>query len=193
MGRADLRIMAVTKGFGSDAIILARELGLSDIGESYAQEVLRKAETIAMGGKLHFIGRIQRNKISKIADIVDLWHSVARPEVLVEIGRRTVGASVLIQVRVGDDPSKAGVDPGDIDAMLEVAAQSGVDVGGLMTMGVLGDPAATRDTFGSTRSLADRYGLTEVSMGMSGDYEDAAAAGATILRLGSALFGPRPV
>ena len=192
LGGSDVGIVAVTKGFGADAVLAARSAGLVDVGESYAQEVLEKAEVISEGSRLHFIGRIQRNKVRKIAEYVDLWHSVARPEILVEIGKRRPGSTVLVQVRAGDDPTKDGVEPEAVGDMLEVAAESGVEVIGLMTIGVLGDADATRDAFRTLRGLVDRHGLDHASMGMSGDYELAVAEGATMLRLGSILFGPRP-
>jgi len=141
---------------------------------------------------LHFIGRMQRNKVRKIADTVDVWHSVDRPELLSEIGKRSPGAKVLIQVNPSGDPTKAGVEPAEVPMMLSQAERDGVVPIGLMTIGVQDDPEATRRAFVDVDALAAEFGLTERSMGMSGDYLDAAAAGATMLRLGSVLFGPRP-
>ena len=142
--------------------------------------------------EVHFIGRVQRNKVRKVAPHVTLWQSVARPEILEEISRRCASPSVLIQVRPGDDDSKDGVEPEQVGPMLEMASELGVTVEGLMTIGVLGDPEATRLAFSEVDDLALKFGLTERSMGMSGDYLDALRAGSTMLRLGSQLFGPRP-
>lgn len=191
-GRGDVKIIAVTKGFDRSAIDCAQRIGLHDVGENYAQELLEKSEAIAAGTLVHFMGRIQRNKVRKIVEHVDLWHSVARPEILVELAKRTEAPEVLIQVRPLDDPTKDGVRPDELDSMLEVAQASGVTVRGLMTIGLLGDETATRECFVELDRLADNYGLVERSMGMSGDYRDALEAGSTMLRVGSVLFGDRP-
>ena len=201
IGRSDTRIIAVTKGFGIEAWDAATAAGLDVVGESYAQELQAKLDSAAerdgtdtepIGPSIHFIGRIQRNKVRKVADRVDLWHSVARPEILREVGKRAPGASVLLQMAVADDPTKDGIAAAEIDEMLEVAAEADVEVRGLMTIGVLDDADATRAAFREVARLADAHGLAERSMGMSNDWRDAAAEGATLLRLGSVLFGPRP-
>ena len=198
VGRSDVTIVAVTKGFDRSAIDCARRLGLTDVGENYAQELLEKREAVADAETLsvHFMGRLQRNKVRKIVDIVDVWHSVDRPELLREIGKRTetgpTSPRVLIQVRPHDDTSKAGIDPTSLPDMLAVADEIGLPIAGLMTIGVLGDAEATRRAFDDVARLADEFGLHERSMGMSGDYRDALSTGATMLRLGSVLFGPRP-
>ena len=193
-GREDVTIVAVTKGFGASAIELAARHGLHAVGENYAQEMLEKVVDLDSDPDLevHFIGRVQRNKVRKVAPHVTLWQSVARPEILEEISRRCASPSVLIQVRPGDDDSKDGVEPEQVGPMLEMASELGVTVEGLMTIGVLGDPEATRLAFSEVDDLALKFGLTERSMGMSGDYLDALRAGSTMLRLGSQLFGPRP-
>jgi len=191
-GRQNVKIIAVTKGFDRSAIECAQRLGLHDVGENYAQEVLEKAEAFAPETRVHFIGRIQRNKVRKIVDHIDLWHSVARPEILAELARRSETAEALIQVRPLEDPTKDGVRPDELEMMLDVAHVNGVTVRGLMTIGVLGDAEATRECFVELDRLADRYELSERSMGMSGDYRDALASGSTMLRVGSVLFGDRP-
>lgn len=194
VGRADVSVVAVTKGFDRTAIDCARRVGLGDIGENYAQELLEKIDAIDEHLKVHFMGRIQRNKIRKVSSHVHTWHSVSRPEVITEIGKRSEDAEVFLQIRPEADTTdtKDGARPKDIDALLETARDSGVYVAGLMTIGVLGDADATRDAFAEVSALADQFGLPGRSMGMSGDYRDALEAGATTLRLGSVLFGPRP-
>ena len=192
VGRKDVTIIAVTKGFDRSAIDCAQRIGVRDVGENYAQEVLEKAEAVGEHTSVHFMGRIQRNKVRKISDVVDLWHSVARAEIVTEIAKRTPKARVLIQVRPYGDDTKDGVGPESLEEILGVAAEHDVDVAGLMTIGVLGDADATRASFIEVNRLADEYGLVERSMGMSGDYRDALMAGATMLRLGSVLFGDRP-
>lgn len=192
LGSGNVTIVAVTKGFDRSAMDCAQRLGIADVGENYAQELLEKLDAIQEGTNVHFMGRVQRNKVRKIAEHVDLWHSVARPEILTEIAKRTPGARVLIQVRPHDDDTKDGVGPSELDTMLSVAADLDIDVAGLMTIGVLGDPEATKAAFIELDALCASYELAERSMGMSGDYRDALAAGATMLRLGSTLFGDRP-
>ena len=191
-GRRSVRIIAVTKGFGADAIDLARRHQVFDIGESYAQELQAKSDSIPDDVRVHFIGRIQRNKVRRIADRVVLWHSVARPEIVREIAARADAAEILIQVRPIDDPTKDGVSPAELPAMLAIAGELGVSVRGLMTIGVHGDPVATREVFAKTRALASEHALEELSMGMSDDYLLALEEGSTMLRLGTVLFGPRP-
>ena len=196
LGRPDVTIVAVTKGFDRSAMDCAQRLGLTNVGENYAQELVGKTEALNNGTNVHFMGRIQRNKVRKVVEIVDSWHSVARPEILTEIAKRATAAGrtpqILIQVRPHDDVSKDGVRPNELDQMLETAREAKIAVAGLMTIGVLGDSAATNAAFIELAALSDEYGLAHCSMGMSGDYRDALAAGSTILRLGSALFGDRP-
>jgi hypothetical protein len=137
----------------------------------------------------HFIGRLQRNKVASLAPLVDLWQSVDRLELGRAIAERAPGAAVLAEVNVADDPAKAGVAPGDAPALVDGLRSAGLRVDGLMTI-----PAAGRDprpAFATLASLADRLGLAEVSMGMSDDFETAVDEGATIVRVGRAIFGPR--
>jgi len=191
-GRSNVEIIAVTKGFDRSAIECAQRIGLTHIGENYAQEVEEKIDAVDESTSVHFIGRIQRNKVRKIVDHVDLWHSVSRPEILVELAKRADSPQVLLQLRAENDETKDGIRPEELDSMLEVAENHGVNVRGLMTIGLLGDAAATQRCFVELDRVAEQFGLAERSMGMSGDYLDALAAGATMLRLGSILFGDRP-
>lgn len=197
VGRADATIVAVTKGFDRSGVDCAQRVGLTDIGENYAQELLDKIDAINADTTVHFMGRVQRNKIRKIAEQVTTWHSVSRPEVITEIAKRCADpalARVFLQIRPEADTTetKDGARPADIDALLETARDVGVSVVGLMTIGVFGDPHASKAAFVEVAQLADQFALAERSMGMSGDYRDALEAGATTLRLGSLLFGERP-
>ena len=192
IGRPDTRIIAVTKGFGVEAWQAAARLGLDTVGESYAQELQAKLAGDRPDIGVHFIGRIQRNKVRKVIDDVDVWHSVARPEILTELGRRRPGARALLQLSVADDPTKDGITADQVETMLEVAQEADVQIEGFMTIGLQGDADASRAAFEAVDRLATEHGLVERSMGMSNDWQDAAAAGSTLLRLGSVLFGPRP-
>ncbi len=190
-GTAACRLVAVTKGFGPDVVDTVLGCGVDDIGESYAPEVQQKAPNLD-DATLHFIGRIQRNKVRKIAELVDLWHSVARLEIIEEIAKRSPGAKILLQVQPVEDQTKDGFADRDVEAAVAHADGLGLDVCGLMTMGVMGDAAATTRTFRALAERADALGLEHRSMGMSGDRLLALEAGSTMIRVGSDLFGPRP-
>ncbi len=193
-----VRLVAVTKGFGVDVVRAALAAGLTDLGESYAQELVAKVEALAAGAppagppRWHFIGRLQRNKVRALAPIVHLWQSVDRAELGHEIARRAPGAAVLVQVNVTDEAQKGGCRLGEVDALVAELAAGGLEVRGLMGVGRFGDPAATRAGFAALVAAAERLGLPERSIGMTDDLELAVAAGATMVRVGRDLFGERP-
>ena len=183
----EVRVVAVTKGHGVDAVRAALAAGLTDVGESYAQELREKASV--EGVSWHFVGRLQTNKVRQVADLVHLWQSVDRAALVDEIARRAAGAAVLVQVNVSGEPQKGGCDPAVAPALVAHCQDAGLDVRGLMTVG---HPADPRPGFRLLAGLADDLGLPERSMGMSGDLEVAVEEGATMVRVGRALFGPRP-
>ena len=193
-GGADrVRIVAVTKGFGPDAIDAALRAGLTDIGESYAQELLGKAPTVTeQGARWHFVGRLQTNKVRQLTDLVDVWQTVDRASLGDELARRTPGAAVLLQVNVSEEPQKGGCQPQEVAMLVNRLRQSGLDVRGLMAVGASGPPEAARSGFRLLDRLADELGLEERSMGMSGDLDVAVEEGSTMVRVGRALFGERP-
>lgn len=197
-GDDSVRIIAVTKAFGPDAVIAAHAVGLYDVGENYAQEMAEKAASIDVDVlrevRWHFIGGLQSNKVRLIAPWVDLWQTVERVKIGREIVNRSSGEeppAVLIQVKVGTEENKAGCAPEAVSSLIDELRETGVDVQGLMTVGAAGDEAATADAFAIVRDLADQHDLAVRSMGMSGDLELAVRAGSTMLRIGSDLFGPR--
>lgn len=191
-GRA-ITIVAVTKGFGADAVRAARDAGLTDFGENYAQSLIDKAELDVAGAAWHFIGGIQRRKVAKLAPHVHLWQSVARSEEGAEIARRSPGAAVLVQVNLSGRPQRNGCSWKDATALVDSLQLQGLEVRGLMGMAPpeLG-PESGRAEFRRLAEMAAELSLPEVSMGMSDDYEMAVAEGSTMVRLGTALFGPRP-
>jgi pyridoxal phosphate enzyme (YggS family) len=191
-GGADVRVVAVTKAFGFDAVEAAAACGIHDIGESYAQEAVAKLAGREVAPTVHFIGGLQRNKVRKLAGIVDVWQSVDRPELADEIARRAPGAEVMLQVDISGEESKGGCRPDGVGSLLEHAIGAGLRVGGLMGIGPMGDPEEARPGFRQLRSLVDRFDLRECSMGMTGDLEVAVEEGSTMIRVGTALFGPRP-
>ncbi len=201
---AAVRLVAVTKGFGVDTVRAALDAGLADIGESYVQELVAKAVELDAEiddgtapadrphPRWHAIGRLQRNKVRKAAPFVTLWHSVDRLSLGAEIARHAPGAAVLAQVNASGEEQKGGCAPTMAPGLVEGLRDLGLDVRGIMTIAPYGPPEAARSAFRTARALRDRLGLTELSMGMSGDLEVALQEGATLVRVGSGLFGPRP-
>ena len=187
-------VVGVTKGFGADAVDTAVAAGCDAIGENYAQELLDKRATIErLGPEVHFIGRLQRNKVRQLVGIVDVWCSLDRASAIDEVAKRAPGARVMIQVDTTGDPGKGGCDVGDTAALVDRATGQGLIVRGLMTVGPTGgDSEAARPGFRRVRALVDELGLDECSMGMSGDLVVAVEEGSTEVRVGTALFGPRP-
>ena len=190
-GRA-VRIVAVTKGFGADAVDAAVAAGVTDIGENYAQELTAKASAGAGGGaaRWHFIGAVQRNKVAHLAPFVAVWQTVDRTAVAEAIARHSPGATALVQVNLTGAAQRAGCGWDDVDAVVGAARRAGLTVTGLMGIGPEGPPVP--ELFRRLAGTAAHLGLGEVSMGMSGDYEAAVAEGSTMVRLGTVLFGPRP-
>lgn len=190
-GRAgdDVAVVAVTKEFDAATVRAALDAGLRRIGENRAQDLLEKAERLA-GPEWHFLGQIQRNKIARLAPVVAVWHSVDRLVVAEAIAHRAPGAPVYVQVNVGGEPQKGGCEPASVPGLVSRFRDLGLSVEGLMTV----PPHAVdpRPHFAALRELGLDAGLGGLSMGMSDDFEVAVEEGATIVRLGSALFGPRP-
>ena len=192
---AGVALLAVTKGFGPEIALAAAEAGLTDLGENYAQELVAKAPVVADAGHVvrwHAIGRLQRNKVRSLAGIVSLWQTVDRLDLGAEIAKRAPGAAVLAQVNVSDEPQKGGCAPHEASDLVAGLQDLGLDVRGLMTVGRTGPPIEARAGFTRLRELADDLDLPVRSMGMSGDLDAAVAEGATMIRIGSALFGARP-
>lgn len=190
----DVSIVAVTKGFDEWAINAAVAAGCDAIGESYAQELVSKRTAVeGLAPEVHFIGRLQTNKVRLIAGLVDVWSSLDRRSVVDEVAKRSPSSRVLIQVDTTEDPAKGGCQVADVEALVERARDHGLAVEGLMTVGPTGEPAeAARAGFRRVRRLVDELGLSVCSMGMSGDIAVAVQEGSTEVRIGTALFGPRP-
>jgi len=187
---ASVTLVAATKTVEVARIRAAVAAGVPDVGENRAQELLEKAPAVD-GARWHFVGTLQRNKVRVLAPWVTWWHSVDREALGVEIARRAPGARVLVEVNVAREPQKAGCAPGDAAALTDTLRAAGLAVEGLMTV----PPAGTdpRRWFAALRDLAGRLGVAHLSMGMSDDFETAVEEGATMVRVGRALFGERPV
>jgi PLP dependent protein len=187
-------VVAVTKGFGPDAIAAAWAAGLRAVGESYAQEVVAKVPPRAgrvPPVEVHFIGRLQSNKVAALAPLVDVWQSVDRPSLVDAIARRAAAARVFVQVNVSDEPQKGGCAPADVAGLVDHARRAGLVVEGLMCVGRTGPAEDARPGFRALRQLADDVGVAHRSMGMTDDLEAAVQEGSTMIRIGTALFGPR--
>jgi len=197
-----VRIVAVTKTHGPEAVRAAVAAGLTDIGENRVQEAMEKQEALA-GVRVdwHLIGTLQRNKARHAVGRFALIHSVDRLDLAAELDRRAAEGSrqaVLVQVNCSDEPQKGGVEPGGMPALLDaLGGFPRLEVRGLMTMSALTDDVVEqRRAFRRLRELreaGERSGhrLPELSMGMSGDFAVAVEEGATMIRIGTLLFGER--
>jgi pyridoxal phosphate enzyme (YggS family) len=193
-GGTGVRVVAVTKGFGADAIEAAVAAGCSDVGENYAQELAAKIPAVrGPAPRVHFIGHLQTNKVKALAPIVDVWQSVDRVAVVDALERHAPpGTAVLVQVNVAGAPEQGGCEPSAAPALVKAASVAGLHVAGLMAIGRAGPPAEARPGFRLLRHLVDDLGLDECSMGMTADLEVAVEEGSTMVRVGTAVFGPRP-
>src|SRR5258705_1831129 len=199
----DVTIVAVTKGFGPDAVTAAGGAGLVDIGENRVQEAVQKQEELGarsqeLGIRWHLIGHLQRNKAKVVPGRFELVHSVDSLELATELNKRAIPVRVLLQVNVAREPQKSGCTPDEAPGLArQIAALGHLQLDGLMTMAPLTDDEdVQRRTFRSLRALRDTIKeeggwLPTLSMGMSADYATAVAEGATVIRLGTVLFGPR--
>ena len=181
-------LVAATKTVDVHRIRAVVAAGVTDIGENRAQELVEKAPLVD-GATWHFVGALQRNKVRALAPWVRCYQTVDRESLGVEIARRAPTASVLVEVNVAGEGQKAGCAPGAAGALVDRLRGLGLDVRGLMTV----PPAADdpRRWFAALRELAGGLGLAELSMGMTGDFEVAVEEGATMVRVGRALFGER--
>lgn len=193
----EVTIVAVTKGFGAEMVRAARAAGLTLFGENYADELVAKATGLAddggFDGRWTFQGRLQSNKINRLAPFVSLWQTVGSVEQAAALAKRVPSAEVLVQVNLSGRAEQGGVNADGVGAVIEAAQRSGLHVRGLMGIGPdTDDQLARRRAFAVLRRTTVRHGLNETSMGMSEDYIDALAEGSTMIRVGSVLFGPRP-
>jgi pyridoxal phosphate enzyme (YggS family) len=193
------RLLAVSKGQSAEAMRTLAELGQRSFGESRLKEASLKREALADLGPLdwHFIGHLQANKVRPVLQRFGTLHSVDSLPLAQRTARiaaeEGVAPQVLLQVKLRDDPSKGGFSrEGLLEAWPQLQALEPLRITGLMTMAPLGlGPEQREELFGECAALARDLGLSELSMGMSGDWSEAARAGSTWVRIGSALFGSR--
>ena len=199
------KLIAVTKTHPPEMILPLREMGISDIGENRVQEIEEKLPALGENFRIHLIGRLQSNKVKYIIENVCLIQSLDRLSLAAEIDRQAQKHGrvmpVLVQLSPAGEPQKGGLPPENVRAFLrEVSRMPGLHVHGLMAVMPLSrDEAYLSGLFAGMRTLfeqlreeaMDGVDMEELSMGMSGDYMLAARHGATMVRVGSALFGPR--
>jgi pyridoxal phosphate enzyme (YggS family) len=189
----DVTLVAATKTVDAARVQQVVDAGVPDLGENRAQELLTKTAVTGpppLGVRWHFLGQLQRNKVRALAPWVACWQSVDRSELGAEIARRAPGARVLVEVNLGEEPQKGGCLPAQLPGLVDDLRAAGLDVAGLMAVPPHADDP--RRWFAALREQAAALDLPELSMGMTDDFEVAVEEGATIVRVGRALFGPRP-
>jgi len=193
----DVLLIAVSKTVEIERIRLAVTAGVRALGENRVQEAKEKAAGLGRPVPWHLIGSLQTNKARDAVELFDWIHSVDREELARELDRRAHQrerrVKILVQVNVGEEPQKGGVHPAELKGLLEsLTALSSLEVRGLMCIPPAAETAdASRPWFKRLRELRDATGLEHCSMGMSGDFEVAIEEGATMVRVGTAIFGPR--
>ena len=199
------KLIAVTKTHSAEEILPLAEMGITDIGENRVQELLTKLPELQARFQIHLIGRLQRNKVKQIVGDVCMIQSVDSEPLAREIHNRALAAGrrlpVLVEISPAGEEQKGGVPFEETEAFLkQIAPLEGIEIRGLMAVMPLTEDQDYLDgLFARTRGLFDRIRdknlsgivMEELSMGMSGDYRLAAAHGATMVRVGSAIFGPR--
>ena len=193
--RKDITLLAVTKKFPASVMREAYDLGLRDFGENYVQEFEDKSGDLSdLGGaRFHLIGHLQSNKSKKAAELFQVIQTVDTAKLARRLDAEGKPLDVMIEVKLSPEETKAGAAPSDIPSLMESLRQcKNLRLLGLMTMPPWSDdPEVSRPYFARLRQLACENGLQQLSMGMSHDLEAAIEEGATMVRIGTALFGPR--
>lgn len=191
---AAVRLIAVTKTKPAALVRAALEAGVTDIGENYVQEAIDKRAAVG-AGCWHLIGHLQRNKAARAVETFDCIQTIDSPALAATVARHAAAAGrtmrVLVEVKLGGEASKSGVAPDDLPALLAALRVPQLAVEGLMTVPPAGEPETARPHFRALRELSERAGLRELSMGMTDDFEVAIEEGATMVRIGRAIFGAR--
>jgi pyridoxal phosphate enzyme (YggS family) len=190
---ADVTLVAASKTVPAALVAEAVTLGVTDVGENRAQELVAKADALAgmteTPVRWHFLGRLQRNKVGSVASLVACWQSVDREALGRTIARHASEARVLVEVNLAGEAQKGGCAPSEAGPLTEALRELGLRVEGLMTIPPQDDDP--RRWFAALRDLGAGLELRHLSMGMTDDYEVAVEEGATMVRVGRALFGAR--
>lgn len=194
-----ITLVAVSKKIPVERITAAIDAGHMDFGENRAQDLTQRVQQLPRGVRWHFVGRLQRNKVADVVGVASLIHSVDRVALAERIASQASSAGrvqrVLLQVNTAADPDKAGVVPGDaIETVAKIRELPGIACEGFMTMPKFGEDP--RPAFAELRALRDEAKtqfpeVQHLSMGMTADVDAAVAEGATIVRVGEGVFGPR--
>lgn len=188
----EITLLAVTKVFPVEVLLEAYSLGMREFGENYVQEFERKFPFVGgcEGARFHLIGHLQSNKAKKASEMFDVIQTVDSVKLA---GRLEGPLEVMLEVKLSEEESKHGAAPEELDALVAaVRGTPGLTLTGLMTMPPWSDDAeVARPYFRKLRGLAERFGLAQLSMGMSHDLEVAIEEGSTMVRVGTALFGSR--
>ncbi len=199
-GRApeEVRILAVTKAHGKEAVRAGLAAGLSDFGENFVREGIAKMDSVEQVVKWHFIGQLQSNKTRLVAERYDWVHTVMRERIALRLNEQrpaqALPLNVCIQVRMLEQDTRPALPPEEVRGLAElIRAQPRLRLRGLMGLPL---PGAPRDAYESVRALFDELrrsgiNLDTLSMGMTADLETAVACGSTLVRVGTGLFGPR--
>jgi pyridoxal phosphate enzyme (YggS family) len=201
----DVQLVAVSKTVSAESIQQAIEAGVTIVGENYVQEARKKIGELGKAVRWDFIGHLQRNKVSYAIDLFEVIHSIDRPSLAQEMSRiaakKRKTVRILVQVTISGEEAKSGIDTAGVNALVsQIASLPNLALEGLMTMPpYFTDPENARPYFVALRKLRDtlvaeqgnHINLKELSMGMSGDFEVAIEEGATLVRVGTAIFGER--
>ena len=196
---AGVRLVGVTKGVAPERVQQAIDAGLLDFGENFVQEAEERIAALGDSARLatwHFIGHLQTNKAAAALNLFAIIQSVDSVRLAEQISRRaTTSLRVLLEVNVAGEASKFGFAPAEAGrAIGRIGGLPNIDLAGFMTIApAFTDPEAARPVFRELRELAQANGLSELSMGMTDDFEVAIEEGATMVRIGRAIFGERPV
>lgn len=194
---AEVRLIAVSKNFDAAAVRAAYDCGLRDFGENRVQEAVTKYGALSdMRGDitLHMIGHLQTNKVRDALGLFDIIHSVDSVKLAKEISRRAAGTvPILIEVNVAEEESKFGLSAQQLkETVVSIGVLSNIEIKGLMTVApYVENPEDVRPVFANLKKLNDMFGFKELSMGMTDDLEIAIQEGATMIRVGRAIFGER--
>jgi len=191
----EITLLAVTKVFPVETLLEAYSLGMREFGENYVQEFERKfPQAVACkDARFHLIGHLQSNKARKAAEMFQVVQTVDSAKLAKRLGEFGAPLEVMIEVKLSEEESKHGTAPEELSLIIEaIAGEPSLRLSGLMTMPPWSDDAeVARPYFRRLRGLAEERGLTQLSMGMSHDLEVAIEEGSTMVRVGTALFGPR--
>ena len=194
--RADVKLVAVTKTFPASDVDHAIAAGMTDVGENKVQEARDKKPSVTGSARWHLIGHLQSNKAKDAVRLFDVIQTIDSIELAERVARFAEGEGkrqeLLLQVNVGDEAQKSGAEIADVPSLVHrIQELPSLHLAGLMAIPPLGEPEAMRPYFRTLRALRDDLGLQELSMGMTDDFEVAIEEGATVIRVGRAIFGAR--